>query len=243
MIIFIDPGHGGNDPGAIGPSGLEEKDVNLNIATIVKETLENHNVDVRLTRNDDTKIELAERVNMANNINADYFVSIHVNSYTNTSAFGTETYAYPNSVRGIELSRFIQRNLVAEIDLKNRGVKTSNFYVLRETAMPAALVEVAFISNPVEEKLLKEKTFINKAALGIAKGILELIDIEYNEENQEQNENNQNTDGGISDWAKTAMEWAASNEVNITDGSMPKEPITLERMITILYRYHKLKDS
>ncbi len=239
MIIFIDPGHGGNDPGAIGPSGLKEKDVNLNIATIVKGILENHNVDVRLTRNEDTKAELAERVNMANNINADYFISIHINGYTNTSAFGTETYAYPNSVRGIELSKSIHRNLVAEIKLKNRGVKTSNFYVLRETVMPAALVEVAFISNPVEEELLKEKAFINKAALGIAKGILELIDIEYNEEN----ENNQHAEGGISDWAKTAMEWAASNEVNITDGSMPKEPITLERMITILYRYHKLKDS
>jgi len=232
MKIFIDPGHGGNDPGAVGPTGLMEKDVNLSIAIRVYQILKGHNIDARLTRSDDRRVELVERVQMANSANADYFVSIHINSATNSSATGTETFAYPYSINGLELAKYIQNNLVNEIGLANRGVKTANFLVLRETKMPAVLVEVAFINNPKEEKLLREQNFIKKAAEGMAKGILEFVGIKYKQDSNDDN---------ISQWAKEAMEWATSQEVGITDGSMPKEPITLERMITILYRYHNLE--
>jgi len=234
MTIFIDPGHGGNDSGAVGPTGLMEKNINLSIATNVREILINHTVDAKLTRIDDSRVELLERVKMANDSNADYFVSIHINSANVTSATGTETFAYPYSTKGIELAKYVQKNLVNEIKLPNRGVKTANFYVLRETKMPAILVEVAFINNPVEEELLKDQSFLNKAAIGIAKGLLEFLGIKYNEDVKENN---------ISSWAKEAMEWATSEEVKITDGSIPKDPITLERMITILYRYHKLNNE
>jgi len=234
MKIFIDPGHGGNDSGAVGPTGLMEKDVNLNIAINVRQILINHAVDARLTRSDDSRVELLQRVQMANNSNADYFVSIHINSASVSTATGTETYAYPYSTKGVELAKHIQKNLVNEIALPNRGVKTANFYVLRETKMPSALVEVAFVNNPTEEKLLRDQDFIKKASVGITKGILEFIGIEYNEDGKENN---------ISSWAKEAMAWATSEEVGITDASMPKEPITLERMITILYRYHNLNNK
>lgn len=234
MIIFIDPGHGGNDSGAVGPTGLMEKDVNLSIGINVRQILLNHNIDARLTRSDDSRVELLERVKMANNSNADYFVSIHINSANSSIATGTETFAYPNSAIGIKLAGSIQSNLVKEIKLPDRGVKTANFYVLRETKMPSVLAEVAFINNPKEENLLRDESFINKASIGIAKGILEFVGIKYNEYAIEDN---------ISDWAKEAMKWATSKEVGLTDGSMPKEPITLERMITILYRYNNLKNK
>lgn len=232
MIIFLDPGHGGNDHGAVGPTGLMEKNVTLNIAMKVREILKNHGIDARLTRGDDSRIELLERVRMANQSNADYFVSIHINSASSPTATGTETYAYPYSTKGMELSKNIQRNLVKEIGLADRGVKAANFYVLRETKMPAALAEVAFINNPQEEKLLRDSNFLSKAALGIAKGILEYVGIEYNKDIKDNN---------ISTWAREAMAWATRE--GITDGSMPKEPITLERMITILYRYHNLNNK
>lgn len=231
MKIFIDPGHGGNDSGAVGPTGLREKDVNLNIAINVRQILENFNIDASLTRSDDSRVELLERVKMANNSSTDYFISIHINSATNSKATGTETYAYPYSVKGIELAKHIQNNLVNEIGLSDRGVKTADFYVLRETNMTSALVEVAFINNPEEEKLLKDQNFINKASLGIAKGILEFVGIKYNQNGKEDS---------ISEWAKEAMDWATSEEIDITDGANAKDPITLERMITILYRYHNL---
>ena len=231
MIIFIDPGHGGNDSGAVGPTGLMEKDVNLSISLIVSQMLEKHGVDARLTRSDDRRVELLERVNIANNNKGDYFISIHMNSASNATANGTETFAYHKSALGNRLAKLIQSNLVKEIGLANRGVKNRDLLVLRETNMPAALVEVAFINNPEEEKLMRDKNFIKKAAVGIVKGILEFSNIEYKEDS---NENN------ISNWAKEAMEWATSEAVGITDGSRPKELITLERMVNILYRYHKL---
>ncbi len=238
MIIFIDPGHGGNDSGAVGPTGLQETYVNLSIAINVREILKRHNIDARLTRNDDNRVELLERVNMANNSNANYFISIHINSFNDPNANGTETFAYHNSDIGNRLAASIQNNLIPEIKLVDRGVKTANFYVLRETIMPSALVEVAFISNTKEEKLLREESFINKSALGISKGILEFIGVEYSEQSEDEN-----IQDNISDWAREAMKWATSQEINITDGSITKEPITLERLITILYRYHNLTNK
>lgn len=185
-----------------------------------------------MTRQDDSRVELADRVKMANNNGADYFVSIHVNSASNPVATGTETFAFPNSVLGTRLADAVQRALVNEIGLANRGVKHKGFYVLKNTKMPAILVEVAFINNPKEEKLLKDQNFLDKAATGVSKGILTFLGIEYKDDSNE--------DNNISSWAGDAMKWATGKEVNLTDGSMPKEPVSLERLITILYRYHNL---
>ena len=230
MKIYIDPGHGGKDPGAIGTTGLEEKSVNLDIAVNVGKILSQHGIDAILTRRGDSKVELADRVKMANDNNADCFISIHINSASNSTATGTETFAFPNSVLGTKLAEAVQKALVNEINLADRGVKHKNFYVLKNTKMPAVLVEVAFINNPKEEKLLKDKNFLYKASIGISKGILAFIGVEYREDHDIRDD--------ISPWAKAAMEWATDKEINLTDGSMPKEPVSLERLITILYRYH-----
>lgn len=232
MKIYIDPGHGGSDPGALGPTGLQEKDINLNIASKVRQILEDHGVVAILTRKDDTRVDLASRVKMANDDKADYFVCIHTNSGPSPKATGTEIFAFPNSNLGTELANNIQRALVAEINLPNRGVKYKDFYVLKNTKMPAVLVEVAFINNPEEEKLLRDEKFLYKASLGISKGILEFLGIEYKEDSNIVDE--------VSPWAREAMKWATSKEINLTDGTMPKEPVTLERLITILYRYYNL---
>ncbi|MFW5648296.1 MAG: N-acetylmuramoyl-L-alanine amidase family protein [Candidatus Alkaliphilus sp. MAG34] len=230
--VYIDPGHGGSDPGALGPTGLKEKDINLGIAFKVGQILQRHGISTLLTRQDDRRVELIDRVKMANNDRADYFISIHANSASNPAAMGTETFAFPNSDIGTKLADAVQKSLVNEIGLANRGVKHGDFFVLKNTKMPAILVEVAFINNPKEEKLLKDQNFSDKAATGISKGILMFLGMEYKEENY--------IDKNISPWAKDAMEWATDKEINLTDGSMPKEPISLERLITILHRYHNL---
>lgn len=181
--IVLDAGHGGSDPGAVGPTGLRESDVALKITGRVTDLLLRRNIDVVLTRQGDQRVSLSERVNIANKAKADYFVSIHINSATNPKATGTETFAFPGSIAGNRLATSIQKNLVQAIGLANRGVKYANFTVIANTNMPACLVEVAFINNPTEEKLLKQDEFIETASVGIAKGILDLIGLDFMEDN------------------------------------------------------------
>ena len=171
-VIVIDPGHGGKDPGAVSPNGLMEK----NIARLASHQLKSHLEKVpkmkpTLTRYIDKTVPLQNRVDKANKENADIFISIHCNSFYNPSAHGVETFNYPNSTQGWRLSTNIYDNLVKSTGLKGRGVKTANFYVLKHTKMPAALVELAFLSNPSEASLLDSILWINDSAKAISKGI------------------------------------------------------------------------
>ena len=177
--IVIDPGHGGNDPGAIGPSGLKESRVAWQISSMVADILMRYGVETIFTRVTDERVSLDKRVQIANDSNASYFVSIHINSAFNSTATGTETFAYKTGVVGDKLAHSIQKNLVQAIGLADRGVKYNSLQVTRQTKMPAALVEVAFINNPAEEKLLKNVEFLERAALGIAKGVLEHLNIDF----------------------------------------------------------------
>lgn len=115
---------------------------------------------------------------MANNANVQYFVSIHANSASVSNAKGTEVYYSPGSANGEKLAKAIQDEVVKATNLYNRGIKTANFYVLRNTNASAALVETGFISNPTEEKLLKDNAFQEKMAQAIAKGVLRAINNE-----------------------------------------------------------------
>lgn len=175
--IYIDAGHGGKDPGAIG-NGLKEKDITLSVALKVATILQRHKISVVQSRTTDTFLSLTERTNKANKANANIFVSIHANAFGNNQAQGVETFSYPNSRNGARLSKYIQDNiLAAKLYTKNRGTKTANFAVLRQTKMPAALVEMGFITNSQDADLLKNKQ--NEFAQAIAKGILQYLGIKY----------------------------------------------------------------
>lgn len=142
--IIIDPGHGGHDPGAIGPSGLREKDVNLAIAKLLKSELEKAGAIVLLTRDQDYFLELNERTDIANNSNFDAFISIHCDSYTSTSK-GTSTFYNDrvnfNGPKSILLGQAVQKHLVSSIGTTNRGVKEQEFYVNRMNELPSILVK------------------------------------------------------------------------------------------------------
>ncbi|AEE98016.1 N-acetylmuramoyl-L-alanine amidase [Mahella australiensis] len=176
--IVIDAGHGGKDPGAVGPAGTKEKDIALAVAKKVADYLQEAGVSVKMTRTSDVYLELEDRAKIANSFAADYFVSIHCNAFTSPTACGTETYCYKRGGKGEILAKAIQDELIADIGLTDRGVKEGNFYVLRETNMPAALAEMAFISNPDEEKLLASQGFQDKCALAIAKGIGKVVNVQ-----------------------------------------------------------------
>jgi N-acetylmuramoyl-L-alanine amidase len=172
--IVVDAGHGGKDSGAIGPSGLMEKAVNLGTALLLKQELEKYGAIVRLTRSTDVFLELYERTDIANASDYDAFISIHADSYSSTSR-GSSTF-YNTSVnfngpQSAEMAQAIQTNMVAALSTYNRGVYNQNLYVNRMNELPSILVELAFMSNPTEEKLLATDAFRQKAAVGIRNGL------------------------------------------------------------------------
>jgi len=178
--IYVDPGHGGSDPGAVGPTGLKEKDVNLRVGTVLKNCLiEYGGATVRMSRTGDKYVSLDARANDANNWGAARFISIHHNSSSDRSVNGTETYSYPGSVTGADLRDKVQKQLVAWGGLRNRGGKTANFLVLRKTTMPAILTEASFISNPSEEARLRDPGYTWRQGYYIYKGICDHYKVSY----------------------------------------------------------------
>ena len=172
MRIFIDPGHGGADPGAVNTAmGLRESNVNLDTALILGPMLQAQGHTIQYSRTTDKAVSLSERARMANAWGAELFVSIHCNAVDNPQANGTETIFFRVQTRAEQLAKDIQAALVAANGLRNRGVKPMNLAVLRLTRMPAALVELAFISNPHEANLLSQRSFRETCARGIAEGI------------------------------------------------------------------------
>ncbi|MBD1866156.1 N-acetylmuramoyl-L-alanine amidase [Cyanobacteria bacterium FACHB-471] len=174
IVVMIDPGHGGADPGAIGIGGLREEDIVLSISQQVASLLEQEGIQAILTRSDDRGLELSTRVQLAQRANANYFVSIHANSLnmSRPDVNGVETF-YHNS--GRELAQSIQNSIMQNVDMNNRGVKQANFYVLRNTSMPAALVEVGFVTGRDDAAKLRDAGFRTTMAGAIARGIVQNV--------------------------------------------------------------------
>ena len=170
MKIFINPGHDiALDPGAVNlNTGLREADVCLTIGQKLQAYLEHVGYETRLLQDDDLNYVCKN----ANEWGADLFVSIHCNSFANPDANGIETLHYPNSANSIRLAACIQDQLVSELELTDRGVKErADLGVLRLTAIPAVLVETAFISNPDEEQILASTEGQDRIAAAIARGV------------------------------------------------------------------------
>lgn len=213
LVVVIDPGHGGRDPGAIGKKGTKEKHITLKIAQHLKDLIRKRlGSTVLLTRSKDNFLDLEKRVEFANKKKADIFISIHVNSHPQTKIKGLEVYHFgkasdPRALavaareNGMKLednappwqfiiadklndqkieqsqtfawttNKTLVKTLKTSYPVKDHGVKTAPFYVLRFTTMPSILAEVAFVSNPEEEKRLKTKSFQKHLAEGIYKGL------------------------------------------------------------------------
>jgi len=186
LIIVIDPGHGGPDTGAIGPSSTLEKDNNLSIAVYLKDILTEAGATVLMTRENDSAVaknyteraDLEARVNFAKKNQADLFISIHNNANNNPDIKGTSVYYSAKSAEASEsakLARAIQDAIVNTVYTIDRGVSTADFYVVRHATMPAVLIEAAYISNPEEEQRLKNPIFQKNLATAIFHGIYEYV--------------------------------------------------------------------
>ena len=172
--VIIDPGHGGEDSGAVGIDGLQEKDVILPIALDVEEILRKQNIDVVMTRDTDVFISLEGRTDLANRVKADLFVSIHANSInlSRPDVSGLETYYYDS---GRRLAELVHWSILNGVDIDDRSIRRARFYVLRHSTMPAVLIEVGFVTGEVDASNLKDPNHRRLMAEAIAKGIVEYI--------------------------------------------------------------------
>lgn len=171
--VFIDPGHGGNDPGAIG-HGLEEKQITLVIGQHLRDYLvENYqDVSVRMSRSTDKTVSLSERTNNANQWGADLYISIHINA---GGGRGFESFIFnrqfKNKTRTEQIRSAIHDTLISEMSWTDRGKKEANFHVLRETRMPAVLTESGFIDHRADASNMRSSHWLESIASSHAQGI------------------------------------------------------------------------
>jgi N-acetylmuramoyl-L-alanine amidase len=187
--IVIDAGHGGRDPGAIGRTGLKEKDVNLDIAVRLKKYFSRVGVYVIMTREEDLdyggengatnlskkRRDLVYRVKMANNSKADLLLSIHVNSFPQSIWSGAQCFYDSKNSKSKLLAEAIQRSLVTKLGPNRRKAKSADYMILKNTNMPSVTVEVGFISNPREEEFLADAEYREKLAAAIFYGTAEYL--------------------------------------------------------------------
>lgn len=181
--LVIDLGHGGSDPGAVGQNKTHEADIVLSIGKELNELLKGYNIEVKFTRLSDKYLSLYERARVANVFNADYFLSIHINSAKDKSVKGVEVWQYSDGNENInKFSKRLCNDISKIFNIRNRGLKFSKeLSVLKNTKMPAALIEVDFISNSQAEKDLKVSENIRAVALAIKNNLLRLLGLEANE--------------------------------------------------------------
>lgn len=176
MKWSLDFGHGGKDPGAIGPTNLKESDIALKIGLMVKENLENAFEKVITTRDNDKYYSLDYRTKKANNENSDYFISIHLNAATNPSAKGCEVWLYDENSKLQTLANNLCNNLATKMNTPNRGVKYSKkLAVLKNTKMPALLIEIDFISNKEVENYLRNDKNLKNISDTISSTLLSFV--------------------------------------------------------------------
>jgi N-acetylmuramoyl-L-alanine amidase len=179
VLVVIDPGHGGRDPGAIGLGGTKEVEVIMPIARKVASILESQGIRVKMTRDSDYYVGLDERVSIANRSNASVFVSIHANSIDGRpDVNGLETYFYGSE--GGKLAEVVHRNVLSAVTQKgfyigNRNTRSARFLVLRKSQVPAILVETGYLTSAAEIARLRREDYQAVQAEGIARGIIEYL--------------------------------------------------------------------
>lgn len=179
QVIVLDPGHGGHDAGtqSISKPRYQEKSLNLVTAKFVRSFLQQLGYQVLMTREDDTFIALDKRAEFANENKPALFVSIHYNSAPSAEAEGVEVFFYQSkenkerTQKSKRLAQIVLKNILEQTKAKSRGVKAGNYAVIRETNMPAVLIEGGFVTNEAELQNLKDPTYLKRIAWGIAQGI------------------------------------------------------------------------
>lgn len=181
ILIIIDPGHGGSDPGAISPIlNMKESEIVLDISLRLNKLLTEEGFRTYMTRvdnlNKDFKLDLQDRVDAANALQADLFISVHANSFMSNSISGIETFYSPKDMDGKKLAQVIQSTLIDDLKMVDRGAKPTSYFVLEHTIMPAALIETGFLSNSSDEAKLATNSYREQVAESTYKAIIEYFE-------------------------------------------------------------------
>lgn len=208
--VYVDAGHGGKDPGAVGIGGAKEAAVNLAVAKYLQTELKRQGIDVKMSRETDVYKALSVRTSEANKWGANIVVSIHCNAFANESANGTETFCYKKGGNGEKIANAVQSNLLAVLKTNSRGVKEGNLAMVRDTKAPAILVELAFITNKSDCAKLVNATYQKNCAVAICKGICSYLGIKYKGETKVVNDYNNH-------WGKKAIENVKSKKIMVGD--------------------------
>ncbi len=181
VTIMVDPGHGGNDPGtSSADEGVYEKDITWDVALKVQEYLEEAGVNVMLSRNGDEFINKHDRAAKANERGVDLFVSIHCNFLENdTVTSGVETYYVEGVEDGKALANAVHSQVLAITGADDMYVRTNDFVVIKDTNMPAVLIEIGYLSSPEDVGLLCTNSYKSKMAYGIAAGVIDYINLNH----------------------------------------------------------------
>lgn len=171
LTIVVDAGHGGNDHGTTGQRGTDEKDITLKTASLLASKLSAAGADVIMTRESDEYVALRKRVSVAHQYDADAFISLHYDATDDSSVSGFTSYYLNGNQKG--LAEAIHNGLASKVNLRDRGTQPGNFLVLRENRQPAVLLELGFLSNAGEERVITTEKFREQATLGIYQGILD----------------------------------------------------------------------
>ena len=187
--VVLDAGHGGADPGKVAADGTREKDINLAIAKKVQKALQKKGITVRMTREKDEmgheqgaeaekKADMRLRCERINTSGARCAVSIHQNSFTDTTASGAQVFYYTASEEGKRFADIMQKQLIQKVDPDNRRISKANdsYYLLRKTTIPLLIVECGFLSNPAEAKQLQDEAVQEKIAGAICAGIQQYLE-------------------------------------------------------------------
>lgn len=190
VMVVLDAGHGGDDPGKIGIDNSLEKDINLEIARKVETLLKRENISCKMTRTDDVSLapdvssgqkaaDMKERVRIINEMKPKIAVSIHQNSYTEEAIKGAQVFYYAHSKAGETAAKIMQQALLALDESNHREAKANDtYYLLKKTEPTTLIVECGFLSNREEAQKLQDEEYQNKAAQAIAEGIITCIDLE-----------------------------------------------------------------
>lgn len=235
--VVIDGGHGGRDPGTEGLYKYE-KDIVLDLSLRIKKLLETYNgVNVLLTRSTDVALKLSERTNFANKSKANLLVSVHCNGKS-SSGGGFETYRYTSaSAKSANLQELLHSEIMSRLEafgVRDRGQKTKNLHMVRETKMPAVLTENLFIGDKKDGDLMQREDVLHAIAEGHAVGIASYLGLKKKEAAQVVNERDINV---VSPWAKTV--WEEMTKEGYFDGKRPGAPITREEAAVLIYRLKK----
>lgn len=235
--VFIDPGHGGTDPGAVG-NGLREKDLNLKISQYIKSGLSAYNgITVKMSRETDTTLSLPQRTNMANAWGADFLLSIHINAGGGT---GFESFIYNGSVSNttVKAQSIIHdevMKVVSKYGFRDRGKKRKNLHMCRESKMPAVLTENLFIDTKKDADMLKDDKFLRELAQGYVNGIAKL----FNLKKKSSGGGSTQVSNKPSDWAE--KDWKEATRLGIVDGTRPKDTVTREEAAIMVLRGLQLR--